>query len=82
VQVRTRGNPNDPLDVDDLGDSIFELLHGRTDLTFGPVHIIQMNRRQSVPMGMDASKRWERADQFYLDVDYPATANRPVGGTY
>lgn len=80
VQARCRGLPGDPLDVDDLGDALFDLLHGLRDHTFGSVHIIQCLRNSSVPMGQDASKRWERVDHFYIDLDYPPTTNRPVGG--
>jgi hypothetical protein len=80
LQVRGRGLPNKPTDVDDLLDSIFDVMHGAVNLTFGACHITQMNRRTSVPMGMDDSKRWERIDQFYLDVDYPPTTARPDGG--
>jgi hypothetical protein len=82
VQVRTRGNPGAPLDVDDLGDSIFAVLHGTTALTFNSVYVNQMNRHLSVPMGMDSLKRWERADQYYLDLSYPPTSNRPAGGSW
>lgn len=82
VQVRGRGLPNRPTDVDDLLDSIFDVLHGTKNLTFGSVTIVQMNRKVSVPMGMDDSKRWERIDQFYLDLDFPATANRPAQGSW
>jgi hypothetical protein len=80
LQVRGRGLPNKPTDVDDLLDSIFDVMHATTNLTFGSCQIVQMNRRSSVPMGMDDSKRWERADHYYLDVDYPATTLRPDGG--
>lgn len=82
VQVRGRGLPNRPTDVDDLLDSIFPVLHGTTNLVFGSLTVIQMNRRVSVPMGMDDSKRWERADQYYLDVDFPPTINRPDAGSW
>lgn len=80
VQVRTRGLPNNPLDVDDLGDAVFDLLQGLRDQTFGTVHIIQCLRKSSVPMGQDSSKRWERVDHMYTDLDFPATVNRPSGG--
>lgn len=82
VQVRGRGVPNKPRDVDDLLDPIFNILHGATYLTLGSVTVIQMNRRVSTPMGMDDSKRWERVDQYYLDVDFPATTNRPAQGSW
>lgn len=77
VQVRTRGLPNNPLDVDDLGDAIFDLMHGVTNVTMGSTHIIQCLRNSSVPMGVDSSQRWERVDHFYIDMDYPGTPNRP-----
>lgn len=83
LQVRGRGLANRPTDVDDLLDSIFVVLHGTKDLPMGSCTIVQMNRRVMVPMGMDdASKRWERVDQYYLDVDYPPTINRPEGGSW
>ena len=80
VQVRTRGLPNNPLDVDDLGDAIFDLLHGVTDKVMGSTHIIQCLRNSSVPMGVDTASRWERVDHFYIDLDYPPTVNRPENG--
>lgn len=80
VQARFRGVAGDPLDVDDLGDAVFDLLHGLKDQTFGSVHIIQCLRNSSVPMGQDASRRWERIDHFYIDLDYAPTTNRPDGG--
>lgn len=82
VQIRARGLPNRPLDVDDLLDPIADVLHGSTYLTFGALTVIQMNRRVIVPLGMDDSKRWERADQYYLDVDVPPTINRPDAGSW
>ena len=82
VQVRGRGNPGQPVDVDDLLDSIFLILHGTKNLVFGGVTVIQMNRRVSVPMGMDDSKRWERVDQYYLDVSTPPSALRPASGSW
>lgn len=82
LQVRGRGLPNRPWDVDDLLDPIFDVLHGRTYIVIGGQTVIQCNRRVSTPMGMDDSKRFERVDQYYLDVDVPPTLNRPVGGSW
>jgi hypothetical protein len=82
VQLRYRGNPNAPLDVDDLGDQIKPLFHGLKNTVMGSVTVVQCDRRQSVPLGQDEAKRWERADQFYLDVEYPPSALVPNGGTY
>lgn len=82
VQVRSRGLPGQPLDVLDLSDSMFAVLHGTTDLPFGSITVIQMNRRISTPLGTDDLKRTEWVDQYYLDCDYPPTINRPVGGSW
>lgn len=82
VQVRARGLPNRPLDVDDLLDPVFDVLHGATGLVLGNLTVIQINRRVVAPMGMDDSKRWERVDQYYADVDVPPTDNRPEAGSW
>jgi hypothetical protein len=77
VQLRFRGVPNVPLDVDDLGDSVSPLFHGLRSTQMGSVYVVQCLRQQSVPLGQDAAKRWERADQFYLDVEYPPNPHIP-----
>lgn len=79
VQVRTRGLANDVLDVDTLADSIFTLLHGAVNLTFGTMHVVQILRVSSATLGMDdQSRRWMRSDNYHLDVDYPTTPNRSL----
>lgn len=81
LQVRSRGNPNDPMDVEDVVDAAFNALHGVQNLVCGSVTVIQLERRVSVPMGMDAaSKRWGRLDQFYGDLAFSPTNLRPEGG--
>ncbi len=82
VQLRYRGAPGEPLDVDELADAVKPLFHGLTNMPMGDHTVVQCDRRQSVPLGQDSSKRWERADQFYLDVEYPPTVLVPEGGTY
>lgn len=82
VQVACRSLPNNPLDVDDLADSIFGVLQGLTDVWFGATHAVQAYRYTSIPMGQDEATRYERADTYHIDLDYPATVLRPVGGTY
>jgi hypothetical protein len=82
LQVRGRGAANDPLDVGELLDPIFDTLHARENLTVGGQTIIQILRRVSAPMGADDQYRWERADQYYLDVDAAPTALRPAGGSW
>lgn len=79
VQVKVRGNLTPATDVDDIADAIFDVLHGATDLTFGAMHVVQILRESNMPMPMDAqSRRWLRSDNYYLDVDYPVSANRPI----
>lgn len=82
LQVRTRGLPNNPLDVDDLAGPIFDLLQGRTYDTFGDTTVIQVRRTTSIPNGQDAAERFEKIEQYYLDVDYAPTALRPPQGSW
>lgn len=78
IQVRGRGTA-DPSDVDDLLDDAFQVLHGAADLWFGSVHVVQILRDNTIPLGMDEqSRRWQRADNYSLDVDLPTSANRPT----
>jgi hypothetical protein len=79
VQVKCRGIPNDDLDVDDLGDAIFDLVQNTKDVVFGSTHAVQILRNSSVPMGVDTKRRWERIDHYYVDLDYPETAKRNLG---
>lgn len=82
LQVRGRGARNDPLDVAEVLDPIFDVLHGRTNLVIGGQTIIQALRRVSAPLGGDSLVRFERADQYYMDVDAAPTALRPAGGSW
>jgi hypothetical protein len=72
----------DPRDVDELGDAIFTLLHGLTNVTFGSVVAEQVLRQSSITLGQDQAKRWERADAFYIDVALPPSSNRPTAGSW
>ena len=82
VQLRYRGLQGEPLDVDALADAVKPLFHGLSNTPMGDHVVVQCDRRQSVPLGQDDLKRWSRADQFYLDVEYPPTPLVPEGGTY
>lgn len=82
LQVRGRGARNDPLDVAEILDPIFDVLHGRTNWAIGSQVIVQCLRRVSAPMGLDSNHRNERADQYYLDVDAIPTSLRPAGGAW
>ncbi len=80
VQCWFRGAPNNTLDVGDLASSVFDVLQGREDLTFGSVHVVQIYRVSFVPQGMDSSKRVERSDNYTVQVNTPYTVGRPLGG--
>jgi len=77
VQVRTRGG-SDPRDVVDLDDAVWELLHGAERLDLGGVLVVQIYRRSSAALGQarDATARWERTSNYYLDAMRP-TLTRP-----
>jgi hypothetical protein len=77
VQFWFRGVVNNSLDVDDLGDDVFNLLHGLEHVQFGTAHVNQMLRVSSIQLGADAAKRNERSDNYELDVDVPVTPGRP-----
>ena len=74
VQVRCRWTGQDPRPVDDLADQLFGLLHGLTALTLTTgVYIVQCLRRSGVGLGQDDNRRWETAQNFYIDVHRPST---------
>lgn len=80
IQLAMRGSPGVPMDVVSIADSAKIPLHGVTNLTMGGIHIVQMLRHVSVPMGEDTETRWLRTDHYYADVYYPATTAQPDGG--
>lgn len=73
VQFRVRGRPNRPLDTNETLDAIFRLLQGQEQYRYGTVQATQVYRYTSIPMGQDASKRSEHADNYYIDVELPPT---------
>lgn len=76
LQVRSRGAVESPLDADALDDAVFAVLQGITDRSYGSAHVIQLLRKSSMPLGVDAETRWERSSNYVLDVDYPPTQYR------
>lgn len=82
LQVACRGAQSKPLDCDTLCDQVFDILHGLTNHACASSTIVQINRISSASMGTDDTKRWIRADQYTLDVDYPPTSLRPVRGAW
>lgn len=80
VQFLFRGLPGQPLDTEDLGDAVFDLMQGATDMVLGSVSVSQILRNGSVTNGQDPLRRWTRIDRYFVDLDLAATANRPDGG--
>ncbi|NUO58996.1 MAG: hypothetical protein HOV78_20235 [Hamadaea sp.] len=75
VQVRCRAESY--LDAVDLNGQIFDALHGLTGRQYGTCHLVQLQRRSSIPMGTDGDQRWEYSANFYADINPPTTALRP-----
>jgi hypothetical protein len=76
VQFEFRGLPDDKTSMTDLADAVFQLFHGMVHRQYGACHVIQMLRKSSIPLGQDAAQRFERTDNYLLDVNVPVTANR------
>jgi hypothetical protein len=74
LQLRTRAAT--AAEERDLRDAIYMQLQGRTNLTFGSVHVIQVRRISTTPMGKDGSERPSSAQTFYLDVNTPPSPFR------
>jgi hypothetical protein len=76
VQVRTRTAGENPLDVEDLADAVFNFLHGlaSVDLPTG-AHVVSSARRSGVSLGTDQTGRWMRSDNYALTIHAP-TRNR------
>lgn len=80
VNIRARGLPRDYLDAVNLGDAVFQAVHGLTGVQYGTCWVIQILRRTSVPMGtdpIDPHHRWEISSNYYADVNPPTSTLRP-----
>lgn len=77
VEIALRGAANNSLDVDDLGDSVFNALQGIEHQQFGTAHVVQALRVISAATGVDDAKRSQRSDSYAFDVNVPATIGRP-----
>lgn len=76
VQVRCRGNVEAPHDADDLADGVFQALQALSGVQLGTAWLVQILRVSAISMGQDSSVRFERSDNYYADVNTPATAYR------
>lgn len=74
LQVRCRAPNRDPRNADNLADAAYDALQSLGPLTLSTGVRLQLcTRRSSLPMGADASGRWERSDNYQLMVHRPAT---------
>lgn len=80
VAVQARIRDRSASAVDDLADLIWDRWHGLAGLVVGSgetaVHTVLIRRRSSALLGVDGSRRWERADNYYIAATRPNT-NRP-----
>lgn len=76
LQCWFRGNPNNSLDAGNLASDVFDAVQGLEGLTFGAAFVIQIQRVSFVPQGVDALKRYERSDNYLVQVNTPLTAGR------
>lgn len=76
VQVRTRWAGSSPRAVMSYSDTLFDALHGLSNLTLSTgVRVSQVLRQSSASLGQEATatKRWSWADSYYVDLDRPTT---------
>lgn len=75
IQVRTRGDALNPRVRNDIADACYGLLHGLQRVTWGGVAVLHVYRQSWAPIGQDASRRYERADNYYADAMRPNALN-------
>jgi hypothetical protein len=71
VQLLTRAG-EDPFDVEDLDDALFNALHGAKYLRLRGIVVVQAYRRSSAPLGQDGAARYQSTNNYYLDVKRPS----------
>lgn len=76
VQIYMRGVPNDSQDANHLARDTFNAIQSLTSQQWGTAWLIQAFRNTFIPQGTDANLRAERADNYLLDVNSPATDRR------
>ncbi|WKU03754.1 minor capsid protein [Micromonospora sp. HUAS LYJ1] len=75
VQVRCRGLPDDPRDVEDLADAVYDLLDSLGRAAVGTVSVVDITRRSYTSLGQDGNRRWETSSNYTVQAMRP-TANR------
>jgi hypothetical protein len=70
-QIRFRGG-RDPREVENISDSIYDLLHNRSQYDVNGIHIELSWRQSGSWMGQDQNQRVERVENFYLHAERAA----------
>lgn len=76
VQAYCRGVSGNSLDVGELAQGVFDVLQSLTAQQWGDAYLIQCYRISFVPQGIDTNLCSERADNYAVDVNTPATSRR------
>jgi hypothetical protein len=71
VQIRTRGT-KDPRTVEEIADGVFDALHGLGSVNLGGVWLVHCYRSSGTPLPPDSNGRYERTDNYYLQVARPS----------
>jgi hypothetical protein len=82
LEVHIRGAAGDVFDSTETAAAVRDLLQGVRGTPLGTANVIQILHNNSVPLVQDANKRFEHVETFIVDVDSPATVNRPDGGVW
>lgn len=72
LQVRTRAGI-DQREVSSIAEQIATALHGARAVPAGAALIAHIWRISSVTLGRDTERRWQRSDNYLLDVSTPST---------
>lgn len=76
VQLRFRSRPDHPLDPKGMASRAHNVLSNVTDRVLGGVYCTTIYRDSSAQLGRDATRRWQRTDNYTITVDLPSTGNR------
>jgi hypothetical protein len=82
LEVHVRGAAGDPFSATETAAAVRDLLQGIRSTPLGSANIIQILHSNSVPLVQDTNRRFEHVETFIVDVDTPATVNRPDGGIW
>ena len=63
--------------LDDLDSAAYNALQGLHGVAMGTVVVTDCQSYSAIPMGPDGNGNLERACNYVLDIDLPATALRP-----